>query len=331
MSEAAVATGMEDLAVSMKSFMGGLESQLGRSLAPLKDLSEEVGGSKFGKNIKAFGKSMKELGKSNIATWKLEQMMKLLEPFLDLLKLFEIPINVLAALLQMFVNEIFVDLLPMFLELSLFLLELSPIFKFLGEIVGKVLVTAFNRVIFITKVMIQIWKEIFLFLGEKFAPIWEKLKAGFMVVWEFLKGIFLPMWNGIKLAFAVIKKAWDDSGGKIFGEDGFIALAFEGLMTFGKAIVNGFIGTINNVIGVINKIPGVDINTIPMLAQGGIVTAPTLAMIGDNASGVERVQPLENGGFGKEAQILSGIEETNRLLARMLRQSQEKARFEGFG
>jgi len=41
---------------------------------------------------------------------------------------------------------------------------------------------------------------------------------------------------------------------------------------------------------------GIDLPTIPMLAEGGIVTKPTLAMIGE--AGAEAVVPLNKGGFG---------------------------------
>jgi len=324
--EAATATGIEELNTSMNAFMGGLQAQLGKSLEPLKEISVKIGGSKFGKNIKAFGSSIKGLGKSNFASWKLEQLMKLIEPFMNLLKLLEIPINALSMLLQMFVNEIFVALLPFFLEFSLLLLELAPVFKILGQIVGKLLSEGLNWLIESIGKLWEKFKGLVAFLGDKQVPILDRLKAAFKAVWKILE-IFHPALILIRLAFGALKKAWEDSGGKIFGKDGFIALGFRALMDVAKNIVNSVIQTINNIITKINDIVGTSFGTIPMLAKGGITTGPTLAMIGDNPGGVERVQPLENGGFGKEAQLLAASEETNRLLNVLVKQNLDAERW----
>ena len=97
--------------------------------------------------------------------------------------------------------------------------------------------------------------------------------------------------------------------------------------------VNGFIGTINNVIGVINKIPGVDIGTIPLLAQGAIATAPTLAMIGEGGE-PEAVVPLSRAGefgFGGNKEVLNALDENNRLMRLLVKQNRDMERFKGFG
>ncbi|MAA64952.1 MAG: hypothetical protein CL581_09280 [Alteromonadaceae bacterium] len=109
---------------------------------------------------------------------------------------------------------------------------------------------------------------------------------------------------------------------------GAFRLMFKGLMAMGKGfvflfiklpatMVKGFMSAlkagINLIFGVYNtfarnfsfKIPKVvpkiggqtiKLPNIPKLAEGGIVTGPTLAMIGDNASGKEAVIPLEKAG-----------------------------------
>jgi len=77
-----------------------------------------------------------------------------------------------------------------------------------------------------------------------------------------------------------------------------------------KSPINGLIESINSLFAGINftkTIPnpfgedykvGLDLSNwnIPALAKGGIVTGPTLAMIGDNPSGKEAVIPLEKAG-----------------------------------
>jgi hypothetical protein len=92
-------------------------------------------------------------------------------------------------------------------------------------------------------------------------------------------------------------------------KDGAEAIA-SGIATAFKSIVNGAINIINKGIRGLNKgasllnkaIPGGDpigsIPQIPRLAKGGIVTQPTLALIGE--AGPEAVVPLSRGGgFGQ--------------------------------
>jgi hypothetical protein len=104
-----------------------------------------------------------------------------------------------------------------------------------------------------------------------------------------------------------------DLGGKLISS---LVEALKGLgskgLEVGKAFANGIIGFINrNVIDKINELVEFkisafgasftvnppDIGRIPMLAEGGIVTGPTLAMIGER--GPEAVIPLNRaGGMG---------------------------------
>lgn len=80
--------------------------------------------------------------------------------------------------------------------------------------------------------------------------------------------------------------------------------AFQGLLAVFKGIFNGIASIWNNTVGRLSfKIPGwvpgiggagFDVPEIPMLAQGGIVNSPTLAMIGE--AGPEAVIPLDRMG-----------------------------------
>lgn len=307
---------------SMEIFMKGLESSLGKSLGPLKEISEKIGSGKFKQNVKQFGGAIKGMAGASVQAWALEQLMKLIEPFMKLLELFEIPLAVLGALFEVFVNEIFVQLLPFFLMFADILMELMPIFKFLGEIIGVVLVWAIEQIIDRFKFVWNLFKEIGAFLGEKFAPIWKKLKAIFVKIGQFIWKIFGPLWTGLIKLFKAIKKAWEDSGGKIFGKDGFIAKGFEALLGFGKTIVNWFIGGINKVIGIINKIPGVEISKIALLQEGGFTTGTGLALLHPN----EFVIPLEKAPMmGKDPALLAAIEEGNRQRAIIIKQNREKS------
>ena len=81
----------------------------------------------------------------------------------------------------------------------------------------------------------------------------------------------------------------------------------EGFRNFFKGFVNFIIGGVNKVIGGLNKVKfdipdwvpviggkefGFNIKEIPLMARGGVVDKPTLAMVGE--AGKEVVMPLEN-------------------------------------
>jgi hypothetical protein len=83
--------------------------------------------------------------------------------------------------------------------------------------------------------------------------------------------------------------------------------AIKGLLAVFKTVFNGIASAWNNTVGKISfKAPswvpgfggkGFSVPNIPMLAQGGIVTSPTLALIGE--AGPEAVVPLNRAGeFG---------------------------------
>lgn len=100
--------------------------------------------------------------------------------------------------------------------------------------------------------------------------------------------------------FSFIKSAVGASVDLIKGYLGFV-------VNFYKSVFNGIASAWNNTIGKLSfSIPdwvpriggrGFSVPNIPMLAEGGIVTGPTLAMIGE--AGPEAVVPLDKaGGFG---------------------------------
>lgn len=87
----------------------------------------------------------------------------------------------------------------------------------------------------------------------------------------------------------------------------FISGLLNGVLSFYKSLFNGIASLWNNTVGKLSfKFPdwvpfnlggkGFSVPKIPMLAEGGIVTAPTLAMIGEK--GPEAVVPLNRGNIG---------------------------------
>lgn len=115
-------------------------------------------------------------------------------------------------------------------------------------------------------------KSVFSKVGGFFAGVWDLIKKPFLKAAEWFKGLFGNVVDGIKFVF---KKIVD----------------------IVKTPINWIIDGINTLIGGINKISfdipdwvpfigggkfGFDIPEIPRLATGGLATAPTLAMVGDN-------------------------------------------------
>ena len=140
------------------------------------------------------------------------------------------------------------------------------------------------------------------------AFVWDAFVSVFSPAVGWFGGIFRGAWGAIVNAFSGVAGFFSGVWGTIVGIFGRIGVAVGDAIggTFKSAInsvlrgavnlINGFIHTINDVVGIINKIPGVKIGKIgdlgiPQLAAGGIVTAPTLAVIGEGSES-EAVLPL---------------------------------------
>lgn len=155
---------------------------------------------------------------------------------------------------------------------------------------------------------------------------WEAIKKVAGGVWEWIKNAVVGVFNWIKnnwplllaiisgplglAVYAIIKnfdtikgavgKVWEWIKG-VFGTIGSVAATIiktpvNAILGFAENTVNGFINLLNGVVGIINKIPGVNLKKIgtlsfPRLAEGGIVSSATLAMIGEGKE-PEAVIPL---------------------------------------
>lgn len=105
--------------------------------------------------------------------------------------------------------------------------------------------------------------------------------------------------NGVNALFEGVKAG-------VTGTVEFVSGLLNTVMGFYKSIFNGIASLWNNTIGKLSfKVPswvpgfggnGFSVPKIPLLAEGGIVTGPTLAMIGER--GPEAVVPLNRGNIG---------------------------------
>lgn len=200
--------------------------------------------------------------------------------------------------------------------------QLAPVFTQLHDIVVNTIVPAIQ-------LAIEKLAPVFTALFEKIAPLVESIYEGIAPILSSLVENIQAALHIISEVFSSVAGPILDVIGNILGALGglidFITgvftgnweLAwqgvksiftnlFEGLLNFFKAIVNGLIGIINGVIEAINSIgftipewvPGLggksfkpSVPKIPLLAEGGIATAPTLAMVGEGAED-EAILPL---------------------------------------
>lgn len=173
-------------------------------------------------------------------------------------------------------------------------------------------------------------------LGAKISGIWTKINTAvttaiaaissrFPALGAVLSGLWKSVqdvWGNIKAIFSniigfidnVFSGNWSAAWGKVVSIFGNV---FGELANIAKAPINAVISVINMVLSKINEmkisipdwVPGVggktlgfNIPQIPMLATGGIATAPTLAMVGEGGE-PEAVLPLS-----KLAQLLDDWE-----------------------
>ena len=126
----------------------------------------------------------------------------------------------------------------------------------------------------------------------------EGLKTGFNAFWGVVKDVWSKISGAFTTGFSFITSAF---GAWYSGVRQYI----DALYSAFKTVFNGVASIWNNTVGKLSfKVPGwvpviggkgFDVPDIPMLAEGGIVTGPTLAMIGE--AGPEAVIPLDRGGL----------------------------------
>ena len=191
--------------------------------------------------------------------------------------------------------------------------------------------------------------------------LWTSLfKGDWSGVWEAAKGMLSSAWNAITGVFSNVFNALDKlTGGKLSEIAGKIMNIFSKVKTFISDIWNGVIGIakggVNKIIGILNAlinganklqfdIPdwvpglggkkfGLNIPTIPMLAQGGVIRQSGTVLVGE--SGPEllhlnrgaKVEPLQKPGFGNQNTFYitinagtaeDGMEEMVRRIKRIL-------------
>lgn len=216
-------------------------------------------------------------------------------------KLFKAIVIVTAAL-----GALMLVLGPILIILPALVAGVKALIVVMGVLLGPVglVIAAIAALIAIGYLIIQNWEEIKIAAVE----IWTGLGIMFG---EFIENMLVRIdkaSKAIRVAFAAVTES----------VAGFFTNMWEGIksgITSGINWVidklNSFIAKANKVISSLNEVPGVNfpnISQIPKLAKGGIVSKPTIAMIGE--AGPEAVVPLprmnEMGGGGNVTVIVNG-------------------------
>ena len=193
---------------------------------------------------------------------------------------------------------------------------LSPIVNYLVKTFGPILTNIFSAVG-------GVFKTVFSIVGDVVCGILDAL-GGLL---DFITGVFTgdweKAWNGIKSFF---KGIWDAIWGIIKGAINLIIDGINLLWTGIYNAISAIVNAIGGVAGAIGDVFGKDwsfsmpkkASLIPKLAKGGLVKAPTLAVVGDNpgasSGNPEVVAPLnklkgimQQGSDSNDTEILSQI------------------------
>lgn len=217
-------------------------------------------------------------------------------------------------------NNIKAVLVPVVQVLSSFFTNAWEIIKAVWNTVSAFFQTIWNTVAGIFSVVQSVlsgdfsgaWeaiKGIFAGFASFFQTLWDSVKTIFGAVISFFSTVFSSAWEAIKGVFSNVASffqgVWDSivsiftSIGTAVSDaiSGAVKGAINAVLNGAAGIINGFISAINFAIGIINAIPGVSIGKlspleVPQLATGGIVSDPTLAMIGEGKQ-QEAVVPLD--------------------------------------
>ncbi len=159
-------------------------------------------------------------------------------------------------------------------------------FSSLGEAIGMLCAEIGGKFVAAWQAILPVVQPILNF----FAPAIAGLKVELQGIIDFVQGVFTGNWA----------QAWE-------GIKGIFAGAWQALVGLAKAPLNAIIALVNKVIGALNSISvdipdwvpgyggqkfGMNIPTVSPLAAGGIITEPTLAMVGEGG-GPEAVLPLD--------------------------------------
>lgn len=180
------------------------------------------------------------------------------------------------------------------------------IFSVVADWFKTIFETAWNYIKFVWDTVVNYFKLIWEGIKTIFSVVKKVLSGDFEGAWDAIKGLwdkvvgfFEGIWDGIKGVFAPV----GDFFKNVFeGAKETIKNIWEGVSDIVKAPINFLIDGLNAFIRMLNKIEipdwvpgvggkGINLPTIPKLAQGGILKAGEIGLLEGN--GAEAVVPLD--------------------------------------
>ncbi len=199
------------------------------------------------------------------------------------------------------------------------------------------------------------------FLWRIFQGVWNVVVVGAVAAWHAFQGawniisrvavwawqnVIQPLVTGVSWMAGTIANLLGWLGGVWWNAWSWMANivghAFGGIVNIVKGIINGVLWAIerginmvidgvNAIIRLINRVPGINLPVfggvnLPRLAEGGVVTRPTLAVLGE--AGPEAIMPLDrilgNGGGGITIVVQGNILGTEREIIGILQRAQRR-------
>ena len=209
--------------------------------------------------------------------------------------------------LVMTICDFILDNLPLIIDAGIAILiglmdgiikALPTLIKYIPTLIKKVL-AAIGKIIpklwKLAKTMFskltQPFKSIGKWFGKKFGDAWTKIKEKFSKVGEFFGGI----WDTIKTKFSEVgTKIGDAIGGTFKKVMNSVFATVENAINAVPNLINKALGALNKILPKDKQLGTLETVTLPRLAKGGMTTAPTTAIIGDNPSHNEAVLPLND-------------------------------------
>jgi phage-related protein len=287
------------------------------TLMPVISLLAEVLGANLSVVVGVVGAVFEAL--APIITAVLDALEPLIEALEPLFQLLGVVADLIGTVLEPIITALGAVLL--WLVENVIVPYVIPIIEVLIDLLVLALGTAIEWVVQQFQQAGENLSMIFEFIKEKgeehtqaLIGAWNLLQAAFRTAWNHINNnVFTPLKNGIAIVKSTVlghlntlKTGWNTFVGFILNIPNRISGALSNMFS---PLASGFRSAINSVIAGWNnlsfsipsvEIPGVGtvgggtINTpnIPYLARGGLVTGPTLAMVGE--AGTEAVLPLED-------------------------------------
>jgi TP901 family phage tail tape measure protein len=179
-------------------------------------------------------------------------------------------------------------LIPVFLSISAALSVLSHTWNDIWHVIATVLKTIWDEIVTIVKVAWHILSGYISVMLDIFTGHWSK-------AWTDIKQLGLNLWNDIKDG---IVKIATDLKDLVIGAvkalvDGVLGL-FDGLWKGAQSVWNGIKSIFSQKLpapSISSPASGIKIGGVPAFAEGGIVTKPTIALVGE--AGPEMIIPMK--------------------------------------